>query len=181
MSPLPARTGQRPSTSTHIPHRQLDQQPTDKRYLDQLIETASTWLGVTEAASAVSVAGARALVLTDDGELGPPDAFMVGREFCHGHAQGDYSLHACLPGDLAMAAQQAGWAELHFLAQAGQLPRTVVMLYAPRDEFEFTIILSLVHASYQFARTPSPEAPTFGWPLRTLDQILANLPPAAGR
>jgi hypothetical protein len=46
---------------------------------------------------------------------GPADAFMAEREFCHVHAQGDFSLHATLPLPWAAAAERAGWAEPHFL------------------------------------------------------------------
>jgi phospholipase/carboxylesterase len=76
---------------------------------------------------------------------------MIGREFCHVHAQGDLSLHATLPVPLAIAAERAGWAEPHFLVHTGQAPPTVVLLYAPRDEAEGDVILSLVRASYEFA------------------------------
>lgn len=48
---------------------------------------------------------------------------MVGREFCHGPAQGDYSLHGALPVEVAAVAQAAGWAEPHFLVATGVGPR----------------------------------------------------------
>jgi hypothetical protein len=79
---------------------------------------------------------------------------MIGTEFAHAHAQGDFSLHASLPVELAAEAERAGWAEPHFLVRTGQVPPTVVMLYAPRDEAEREVVLGLVRASYEFARTP---------------------------
>jgi hypothetical protein len=82
---------------------------------------------------------------------GPKEAFMIGREFCHVHAQGDFSLHAALPLPLAAAAERAGWAEPHFLVHAGRAPATIVMLYAPRDLSEQDVVLGLVRASYEFA------------------------------
>jgi hypothetical protein len=85
---------------------------------------------------------------------GPAEAFMVGREFCHVHAQGDFSLHAALPLPLAEAAERAGWAEPHFLVHTGQAPATIVMLYAPRDDLERDVVLRLVRASYEFALAP---------------------------
>jgi phospholipase/carboxylesterase len=84
-------------------------------------------------------------------EVGPKEAFMVGREFCHVHAQGDFSLHAALPLAVAAAADGAGWAEPHFLVHTGQVPATIVMLYAPRDLTEQAVVLRLVRASYEFA------------------------------
>lgn len=154
MATLPQRTGSRPATSTQIPHRQLDQQPADRRHLDAVLATARDWPGVIEAESGVSVEGARALTLPADAAVGPPEAFMVGHEFAHGHAKGDFSLHACLPPDLAAEAERAGWAEPHYLVKTGRLPTTVVMLYAPRNDTEREVVLGLLRAAYQFARTP---------------------------
>lgn len=154
MGTLPFRGGSRPEASTQIPHRQMDQQPDDRRHLDAVLAEALTWPGVVEEPSGVSVEGARALVLDGHTPVGPPEAFMVGREFCHGHAQGDFSLHACLPPTLATQAERMGWAEPHFLVRTGQLPATVVMLYAPRDDAESAVVTGLVRASYDFARTP---------------------------
>ena len=150
---LPPRAGSRPRTSTQIPHSQLDQQPEDSRQVDAILAEALTWPFVVGQPSAISVEGARALTLDAGAAGGPAEAFMIGREFCHVHAQGDFSLHATLPLPLAAAAERADWAEPHFLVRTGQAPPTVVMLYAPRDDVERDVVLGLVHASYEFART----------------------------
>lgn len=156
---LPPRVGPRPRTTTEIPHSQLDQQPTDDRHLNAILDQALSWPAVRETPSAISVEGARALTLDPDAATGPAEAFLIGQEFCHGHAQGDHSLHATLPLPLAAAAERAGWAEPHFLAHTGHAPATVVMLYAPRDETERGIVLDLVRASYEFARTAGCQRP----------------------
>ena len=83
---------------------------------------------------------------------GPPEAFMIDREFAHLHPAPDHSLHAMLPTDVARAAIDAGWAELHPVARMGLLPPTAVMLYAPRDEAELSVVEQLVGASHRFAR-----------------------------
>jgi hypothetical protein len=154
---LPPRAGSRPRTSTEIPHSQLDQQPGDSRHVDAILAKALTWPSVQGQRSAISVDGARALTLDAPTAAGPVEAFMTGREFCHVHAQGDFSLHATLPLPLAAAAERAGWAEPHFLVRTGEAPATVVMLYAPRDTSERDVILRLVRASYEFALTPSDQ------------------------
>ena len=141
---LPQRAGSRPSTSTEIPHRQLDQQPGDSRHVDAILAEASTWPAVLGGPSSISVEGARALTLDESTAPGPKEAFMVDREFCHVHAQGDFSLHAALPLPLAAAAESEGWAELHFLVHTGRAPATIVMLYAPRDSAEQDVVLGLV-------------------------------------
>ena len=83
---------------------------------------------------------------------------MVGREFAHLHPPPDQSLHITLPERRAREAIQAGWAEFHPLVEEGQLPPTVVMVYAPRDEAELTVVSGLVRESYQFARGREPVA-----------------------
>ena len=162
-SHLPRRSGPRPSTRTVLPHSQLDQQPTDSRYAEAVLAQATTWPLVRQQPSAISVEGGRALTVEPGAAVGPAEAFMIGREFCHLHAQGDLSLHATLPLPLAAAAEAAGWAEPHYLVHTGQAPATLVMLYAPRDEDERDVILGLVRASYEFATggagNPVPAAP----------------------
>ena len=133
---LPRRAGPRPRTTTEIPHTQLDQQPDDPRYVDAILAEALTWPSVLAGPSVISVEGARALMLN-------------GREFCHVHAQGDFSLHAALPLPLAAAAEHAGWAEPHVLARTGQAPANIVMIYAPRDSAEQDMVLGLVRAAYE--------------------------------
>jgi hypothetical protein len=152
---LALRTGPRPRTTAEIPHSQLDQQPGDGRHVDAILAEALTWPFVLGRPSEISVEGARALTLVPGTTGGPAEAFMVGREFCHVHAQGDFSLHATLPLPLAGTAERGGWAEPHFLVQTGQAPATVVMIYAPRDDLERDVVLRLVRASYEFALGPS--------------------------
>jgi hypothetical protein len=148
---LPLRPGDRPRATASLPHSQIDQQPAGTRDLDFVLAEAATWPHVTVQSSRIAVEGSRALVLTDDADTGPAEAFMIGREFCHGHAGGDSSLHAALPPLLARAAHDAGWGEPHYLVHAGQAPPSITMLYAPRDETERDLILRLVRASYEFA------------------------------
>jgi hypothetical protein len=145
------RPGPRPEATLQTPHKQVDQQPADARFCDAIIDAALTWLHVGTGPSGISVEGARALMLNANGPSGPEDSYLVGREFAHVHAGGDFSLHATLRVALATAAIGAGWAEQHVLVQSGQVPPTVVMLYAPRDDEETTVILRLVRASYEFA------------------------------
>jgi len=57
-----------------------------------------------------------------------------------------------LPLDVAGEAVATGWAEPHPVALRGLIPRTAVMLYAPRDEAELAVVERLVRASHAFAR-----------------------------
>jgi hypothetical protein len=150
---LPARSGDRPRTTPTNPHTQLDQQPTDSDLVDELARRAFALPGVVEQPSAISVPGARALVLADGEPAGPPEAFLIGREFGHLHPAPDHSLHAMLPPELVDSAIDAGWAEHHPVALRGLIPRTAVMLYAPRDDAELEVVEALIRASHAFARS----------------------------
>jgi hypothetical protein len=150
---LPARSGPPPATQQHLPHSQLDQQPADPGLQAELARRAFGLPGVVEAPSAVSVPGARALMLADGSQAGPPEAFMVEREFAHLHPAPDQSLHLALPADEAAAAIGAGWAEHHYLVRTGTLPPTIVMVFAPRDAAELEVVWELLQASHRFATT----------------------------
>jgi hypothetical protein len=154
MSPLEltGRAGSRPRTTPANPHTQLDQQPTDPALAEELARRVFALPGVVERPSRISVPGARALILAEGEPAGPPEAFMIEREFAHLHPAPDYSLHAMLPPDIVAAAVDAGWAEIHPVARMGLIPPTAVMLYAPRDESELGVIEQLIGASHAFAR-----------------------------
>jgi luciferase-like monooxygenase len=151
-SSLPARTGDRPRTTPTNPHTQLDQQPTDLGVVEELARRVFALPGVVEEPSRISVPGARALVLAPDEPVGPPEAFLIDREFAHLHPAPDHSLHAMLPTETVAEAVAAGWAEPHPVALRGLIPPTAVMLYAPRDQAELDVIEGLVRASHAFAR-----------------------------
>jgi hypothetical protein len=150
---LPRRAGARPRTTPTNPHVQLDQQPTDSRWTEELARRVFALPGVVEEPSGISVPGARALVLAPGEPTGPPEAFLIDREFAHLHPAPDHSLHAMLPTEAVTEAVAAGWAEPHPAALRGLIPATAVMLYAPRDEAELDVIDGLVRASHAFARS----------------------------
>jgi hypothetical protein len=153
MSPsLPTRAGERPRTTPTNPHTQLDQQPADRHWTEELARRVFALPGVVEEPSRISVPGARALVLAGDEPMGPPEAFLIGREFAHLHPDPDHSLHAMLPTETVEEAVAAGWAEPHPVALRGLIPPTAVMIYAPRDEAELDVVEALVRASHAFAR-----------------------------
>jgi Family of unknown function (DUF5519) len=155
MPPLPKRAGERPRTTPTNPHTQLDQQPADLHWVDELANRVFGLPGVVEEPSGISVPGARALVLAPGEPAGPPEAFLIGREFAHLHPSPDHSLHAMLPTETVTEAVESGWAEPHPVALRGLIPPNAVMLYAPRDETELEVIEGLVRAAHAFARPAS--------------------------
>ena len=148
----PRRAGGRPRTTPTNPHTELDQQPSDLRWVEELARRAFELPGVIEQPSRISVPGARALTLAEGEPTGPPEAFLIEREFAHLHPDPDRSLHVMLPPEVVAEAVEAGWAEPHPVARMGLIPATAVMLYAPRDEGELAVVERLVDASHAFAR-----------------------------
>lgn len=154
---LPQRRGERPEVSVATPQQQQSQNaPTHVQ--EALFEQVIKLDGVTSDASAISVPGARALVLDPDRAGGDEDAFIVpaAREFAHLHPAYDGSLHLVLPAVLAADALRAGWALAHPLAGI-RLAAGMVMIYGPRDEQELEIVAGIVRASHAFARGTSAD------------------------
>jgi len=147
---LPERSGPRPRTTPTNPHAQLEQNP-GREVVEELVRRAFALPGVEERPSAASVPGARALWLREGVAAGPPEAFMVGREFAHIHPMPDGSLHAALPPEVAREAEEKGWAEQHPVARMGQIPPNVVMIYAPRDAREVGVVAGLVEEAHRYA------------------------------
>src|SRR5689334_4829251 len=96
---LPTRRGPRPRTTPSNPHTQLDQNPSREMY-DKLAARLFALPKVEEGLSGVSVPGARALIVPRSERVGPPDAFMINREFAHIHPPRDGSMHAAVPPEM---------------------------------------------------------------------------------
>ena len=149
---LGVRSGPRPATTSRFPHQQLDQQPDDPTLRRRLIAAAAARFDhVHLKPSGISVPGAWAWVLDPGVPAGPAEAFLTGTEFAHLHPAPDHSLHLALPVPVVRSAVAAGWAEAHIGIAAGLVAPTVVLLYAPRDDRELTVVLSLLQQSFRFA------------------------------
>ena len=84
---LPVRRGEKPHTTSQLPHSQLDQHGPD-HIIDKLHDFCFSLDGVENQHSAISVPGSRALVMHESHECNH-DAFMIGREFAHIHPHTD--------------------------------------------------------------------------------------------
>lgn len=155
--PLPVRPGPRPRTTETNPHTQLDQQPEGSEQRDRLASELFALPGVEERVSLISVPGARALCLPGAVDA-PAGAFLIDTEFAHLHPGRDQSLHVMLPPELVTDAIEARWAEQHPVARRGGIPSNAVMLYAPRDDHERSIVTQLVRAAHEYA-TGTPLSP----------------------
>jgi Family of unknown function (DUF5519) len=153
---LPKRSGSRPRTTPTNPHTQLEQNPERGEVVEELARRVFSLPGVEESPSAISVPGARALWLRENVPAGPPEAFMIGREFAHIHPMPDGSLHAALPPQVTQEAVEKGWVEQHPVARMGYIPQNVVMIYAPRDAEEIEVVAGLVVEAYRYAGGTAP-------------------------
>ena len=148
---LPARRGPRPRTPFALPYIQLDQWPPEDVSGD-LIERSLRMADVRSKQSRMASPKSRALCLPDRCASGPQEAFIDDHEFCHLHPLPEGSIHLTLPNPLRDQAVDLGWAEPHPVARVGVMPKTLVLVYAPRDPMELEIAFHLVWSSCQFAR-----------------------------
>jgi phospholipase/carboxylesterase len=154
---LPQRDGQRPEVSWTIPQEQLsDNAPMDLQ--ERLFARIRSLAGVKTSQSAISVPGARGLMVQPAGDA-PADAFLVPSvgEFAHQHPTYDGSLHVALPPHLAAEAVAKGWAVAHPLAGI-RLARGMVMVYGPRNEDELHVVARLVETSHAYATGASVDS-----------------------
>lgn len=147
---LPIRSGQKPSTTSRLPHSQLDQHGPD-----DVIQGLHDWCfslpWVENEDSGISVPGSRALVLHETRDCNH-DAFMIGREFAHIHPHPDSgSMHLKLPHDDAIEVIEKGWGENHYLVTQGHFPIGLVMVFSPRDQAELETVKTIVTRSYEYA------------------------------
>lgn len=149
VSTLPVRRGERPRTSGPMPNIQLEQLGSPE-FQARLMARFYALPDVEERRTIVSDPRARAMWLSDGVPVGTPDAFLAGREFGHFHPW-DRSMHIVLPPDLARAAVEAGWAEVHPAARIVGVPENRLMLYGPRDEDELEVVFGLLVEAYRYA------------------------------
>jgi hypothetical protein len=100
--------------------------------------------------SRVAAPDSIALVVDDAVAAGAAEAFIDGHEFCHLHPHPEGSVHLILPPSMVEAVVALGWAERHPAHKLG-IMATLVMVYAPRDECELNVVLTLIECARQFA------------------------------
>jgi hypothetical protein len=150
MLSLPERAGRRPTTSDDIPHTQLDQTPSPELHR-RLVQRFTSTSETSHGPSLISVPGAVALFLECDGAR-ECSAFLRGTEFAHVHPQSDGSMHMVLSQADSDHVIARGWGEQHPWARSGRIQPTVLMIYAPRDDQEIDVVLSIVLASKRNAK-----------------------------
>ena len=147
---LTMRSGQKPETTSRLPHSQLTQHGPD-HIIIKLHDWCFSLPGVENESSGISVPGARALIM-HDGVTCNNEAFMIGREFAHIHPHPDNgSMHVKLLSEDALEVTAKGWGEDHYLVTQGHYPKGLVMVFSPRDEEELETVKLIVKRSYEYA------------------------------
>lgn len=148
---IPKRTGNKPTTTPSNPHMQLDQQPSDRKLVDELMGWAFSLPDISKEHSKISVHGAQAMCMSEEKMCTHCNAFMVETEFAHFHPAPDGSMHLGLPQRDVKKVIELGWGEFHPVVHKGWLPPNFIMVYAPRNDEEAEVIKKIVFRSYQFA------------------------------
>lgn len=147
LSPLPQRSGPRPTTTGTVPHQQIDVEP-----VPDLNDTLHRWVfslpNVERRDTIVSLPGAIGIWLNEEVFIAQPQTIVAGREFSHIHPDG--SLHTPLPFARAIEAVEMGWAERHPWAEQREGWEGFVMLYTPQSEADLEIAFQLIVESYNF-------------------------------
>jgi hypothetical protein len=150
---LPLRAGPRPHIDPHpIPHRQKDQfgdapsLETQRRLFDQEVASNGSLLVYKRSHYELR----NDAIWLRDPDKGNPNTRAQG-EIGHIHPS-DGSMHMTLSPSDAKRVIEAGWGELHPLAEEnGRLPATYMMIYAPRDTEEAAIALQVLRAAVKYA------------------------------
>lgn len=149
---MPIRQGERPSTTNTNPHTQLNQQPEDVSFVNNLRSWAFELTDIEKKPSLVSVPGAIAMFMDKELSCKSCNAFMADTEFAHFHPHPDYSLHLGLPKKDAEVIIEKGWGEWHPLIKRGFLPPNIIMMYTPRNHEEFEVAKFILGHSYNYAK-----------------------------
>jgi hypothetical protein len=146
---LPDRFGPRPRSTVSLPFRQLEQFPPADIHR-RLLELSVDMPHVHARQSRLASPNCVALCVDDAVSVGPLNSFIDGHEFCHLHPRPEGCIHVKLPPSVVEAVAALGWAERHPLHRLGLLDN-LVMIYAPRDECELSVVLTLIDCARQFA------------------------------
>lgn len=153
LASLPTRDGVRPKTTDTNPHQQLNQQPEDLSFIQQLHDWAfASFSNIQRRPSQISVPGSVAMWMDANHTCDGCNAFMVGTEFAHFHPNPDYSMHLSLPTNYAQVIITQGWGEWHPLIKRGFLPPNIILMYTPRDAQELEVAKFILKSSYEFAK-----------------------------
>ncbi|EXJ93622.1 hypothetical protein A1O1_02014 [Capronia coronata CBS 617.96] len=152
------RTGGRPKIGPHpAPQRQLDQLP-GREVQEKLLASFTSIVAhnptLVQFKPSIYERRHEAIFIADTCPVTTKDVlgYPLPAEISHIHATTDYSVHVVLSPRDAATVIRAGWGQLHGLAGLSVagitvLPKSYVLLYAPRNEDEVHVVMEIVRAS----------------------------------
>ncbi|MCJ1353803.1 MAG: hypothetical protein MMC33_003790 [Icmadophila ericetorum] len=173
---LPHRKGKPPVTSIWVaPHRQMEQEassaakkalnsvapflvsknPTLLQILPSKLEGGSPSLHLTPHATTLFLRASNAQGSKRDRSKPP----MSPNEIFHVHNT-EGSSHVILSAKDASLVIERGWGERHALAGRALVPKTYLMVWAPRDEVEVEVLRMIVVAAARYAVGSTEEIKT---------------------
>ncbi|OAL49813.1 hypothetical protein IQ07DRAFT_599951 [Pyrenochaeta sp. DS3sAY3a] len=166
----PHRTPARPQFGPHpVPQRQVSQLPdeeTRKKLISRFEALGKTAQekGLVEIKQSILELRHSALFVSKKRDWHPVAQQMRG-EITHVHAGVDGSVHVTLHPDDCKKIIERGWGQRHGFSGVNaikriagfSLPVTYVLVYAPRDETEIEVVLTIVKASVAFMSGSSLE------------------------
>ncbi|EXJ91615.1 hypothetical protein A1O3_00163 [Capronia epimyces CBS 606.96] len=161
--PTAPRAGPRPTLGPHgIPQRQLDQFAPEEIQQTLLAAFASL---VAHNPTLIETKPSKyerhhgAIWVADTLTVQTADllGYPFSRETAHVHSTADSSVHVILSPKDAAKVVRAGWGQLHSLAGVSVsvfgrkvVPKSYVLLYAPRDEHEVKVVMDIVRAAVAY-------------------------------
>lgn len=146
---LPFREGPDPEIGQEPPQLQFTDLGPEEIRLKLRTWAFSTFPGVREHDTMISVPSSRALWLDEAVPVAHDDAFMPpagSREFCHLHQDG--SFHAVVDLPIEDEVLDKRWGVRHMYYDRGVKE---VLVYAPRDEAELVIAKRVITESFRYA------------------------------
>lgn len=142
---LPQRKGNRPETTTGVPHVQIGVEPVPE-VNEELIQRVFSIPGIVKRTSVVGYSNG--LWLHEE-VIVFETRFIGGLEF--GHIHDDGSLHIFLEPSRSFEAVQTGWAVYHPFAEEGREGWDgFVMLYTPQSMEELDWIFQLIVDGFNY-------------------------------
>lgn len=146
---LARRPGTRPEIAPKWPCLQLDQTADDN--LEAGLKTTILAMQGVSLCAAPHQAPGLGFALGHDLARGQPEAFLG--DDCWLNLRPDGSMHLSLRPEWAQKVLDRAWATIHPFARymAGAVPPQSLIVYAPRDRSELTVVLRIAAAAHSYA------------------------------
>ncbi len=146
LDPLPFREGDRPATTSGVPHVQIDLGLVPDIH-DEMIRRIFSVPGIVNEPSVIL--SWEGIWIDSDIDIINPQALISGREL--GHVHDDGSLHIFLEPNRSVEAINAGWAVAHpYNVEGREGWEGFVMIYTPQTIEELNVVFQLIVEAFNY-------------------------------